>query len=259
MVNVARTTIGVSANFTNSGTVTGPAAPQRGSITAGGTSTNSGIFGATGRLDFCDAGKPTNGFDTNTGIIGGATTYCSLAPLPVELTRFSAQAAKGKVQLQWATAVERNSAAFVVERSATGEGFTAVAETKAQGNSAQATVYAATDAKPLAGLSYYRLRQVDRDGTTTYSQVLTVLVEAFNQPLSLYPNPATDRLILDLSTAPAAPCAVRLTSLTGQAMLTATLPGGQAPELSLAGLPAGLYLLHVRTAAGSTVQRIEKR
>ncbi|MBF9142548.1 T9SS type A sorting domain-containing protein [Hymenobacter properus] len=257
-LNNGRATISITGDFTNTGTVTGPAAPFRGSITATGVSVNSGTFGTTGRLDFCDAGRPANGFDTAAGTIGSATTFCLATPLPVELTRFSAQAAKGKVQLQWATATERNSAAFVVERSTTGEGFTAVAEIKAQGNSTQATVYAAIDAKPLAGTSYYRLRQVDLDGTVAYSKVATVHVEATNQPIDLYPNPATDRLTLDLS-ATAAPCDVRLTNLTGQVVLTTTLAGGQAQELPLTGVPAGLYLLHVRTAAGSTVQRIEKR
>lgn len=256
--------VGNGGNFTNSGTITGTAALPRATIRAAAGTTNSGNFGADGSyLDFCDSTPPnpaSNGFDSRAGTIGPNVAFCApVAPLPVELTRFSAQAGKGKVELQWATAQELNSAAFVVERSATGEGFAAVAKIKAQGNSTQATVYAALDAKPLAGLSYYRLRQVDLDGTTTYSQVLTVSVAAANQPLGFYPNPATDRLTLDLRAAPAAPCEVHLTSLTGKALLTTTLAGGQAQELPLAGVPAGLYLLHVRTATGSTVQRMEKK
>ncbi|MDO7854699.1 T9SS type A sorting domain-containing protein [Hymenobacter convexus] len=258
-INSGRANFDVTGDFTNTGTITGPAAPLRGSITATGISVNSGIFGTTGQLEFCDAGHPANGFDTAGGTIGAATTYCLTTPLPVELTVFTAQAAKGKVQLRWATAMELNSAKFVVERSAAGEAFSAVAEAAAQGNSTQATVYAALDAKPLAGTSYYRLRMVDLNGTTAYSQVQKVGVEATNQPLDFYPNPATDRLTLDLRTASATPCEVRLLSLTGQVLLKATLAGGQLQELPLAGVPAGLCLLQVRTAQGSTVQRIEKQ
>ncbi|MBF9221940.1 T9SS type A sorting domain-containing protein [Hymenobacter ruricola] len=254
-------TLAVSANFTNSasGVVTGPAAPQRGTITAGGYTQNSGAFGVTGRLNFCDAGSPSNGFDAAGGTIGSATIFCSAAPLPVVLTYFSAQASKGTVQLRWATATEHNSKAFVIERSADGEVFAAVAETKAQGSSTRAMEYAAVDAKPLPGTSYYRLRQVDVDGTTTYSKAATVSVAVPNQPVDFYPNPAADRLTLDLSTAPATPCEVRLVRLTGQLWLRASLTGGRAQELPLAGVPAGLYLLHVRTAQGSTVQRLEKQ
>ena len=74
-------------------------------------------------------------------------------------------------------------------------------------------------------------------------------------PISCYPNPATDRLTLDLTTIAPAPCEVRLLSLTGQLLRHETLAGGQLQDVSLAGIPAGLYVLKV----GSAVQRIEKR
>ncbi|MDO7848438.1 T9SS type A sorting domain-containing protein [Hymenobacter sp. M29] len=263
VANRGAVVVGNNGNFTNSGTITGTSTLPRATFRAAASTTNSGNFGADGSyLDFCDATPPspaTNGFDSRAGTIGPNVTYCaSAAPLPVELTVFTALAAKGKVRLQWATAMERNSAAFVVERSASGEGFSAVAEIKAQGNSTQATVYAAIDAKPLAGKSYYRLRMVDLDGTTAYSQVQKVDAGALSQSLDFYPNPAADHLTLDLRPAPAAPCEVRILSLTGQVLLKATLVGGQLRELPLAGVPAGLYLLQVRSAQGSTVQRMEK-
>jgi hypothetical protein len=76
------------------------------------------------------------------------------------------------------------------------------------------------------------------------------------ESISLYPNPITDRLTLDLTTVAAAPCEVRLLNLTtGQLLRHETLEGGQLRDISLAGLPAGLYVLKV----GNAVQRIEKR
>ncbi|GAB3858905.1 T9SS type A sorting domain-containing protein [Hymenobacter terrigena] len=248
--------VSTTANFTNmsSGVITGPAAPYRGSFTSAGYSSNAGAFGVVGRLDFCDSGNAT-GFDAQTGSVGASTTFCSLRPLPVELTSFAAEAVKGTVQLRWSTATERNSAKFVVERSATGEAFSAVREVAAHGNSATATEYIATDAAPLGGLSYYRLRQVDLDGSAEYSPVVTVSRKAGYEPISVYPNPATDRLTLDLTTVAAVPCEVRLLSLTGQLLRHETLAGGQLQDVSLAGIPAGLYVLKV----GSAVQRIEKR
>ncbi len=248
-----------SGDFNNSGTITGPAAPQRGSFTASGYTQNMGTFGVTGWLDFCDAGRPSTGFDARSGPVGPNTTFCSLAPLPVELVSFQAEPAKSQVQLRWVTASERNSARFVVERSAKGEVFVAVASVAAQGNAVRATAYAATDARPLPGTSYYRLRQIDLDGTEAFSPVVTVSLAASAARPAFYPNPATDRLTLDLSAAPAAPCTIRIMGLTGQVALTQQLAGGAVRELPLAGLPAGLYLLHIGTAQGSTVQRLEKR
>ncbi|MDB5268658.1 MAG: hypothetical protein JWP58_1698 [Hymenobacter sp.] len=248
--------VSTTSNFTNmsGGKMTGPAAPYRGSFTTSGYSSNAGAFGVVGRLDFCDSGNAT-GFDGQTGSVGPNTTFCSLRPLPVELTSFTAEAANGKVELRWRTASERNSAQFVVERSATGEAFSAVRDVAAQGNSTTATNYATTDAAPLAGLSYYRLRQTDLDGSTEYSPVVTVSRKAGYESFSFYPNPATDRLTLDLTTATAAPCEMRLLSPTGQLLRHETLAGGQLQEVSLAGIPAGLYVLKV----GSAVRRIEKR
>ena len=112
----------------------------------------------------------------------------------------------------------------------------------------------------MPGTSYYRLRQVDRDGAVAYSPVARVHVVPGPLPIVAYPNPATDRLTLDLTAIPAAePCAVRVLTLAGQVMRSETLAGGRVQEMPLAGLPAGLYLLQVRTAQGSTVQRLEKR
>ena len=192
--------VATTDNFINasSGKMTGPASPFRGSFTTAGYSSNAGAFGMMGRLDFCDFGN-VSGFDSQSGSVGHHTTFCSLRPLPVELTAFTAEAVNGKVQLRWNTATERNSAKFVVERSAVGEAFSSVREVAAQGNSTAATAYAATDAAPMAGLSYYRLRQVDLDGSVEYSPVVTVNLKAGYAPISCYPNPATDRLTLDLT------------------------------------------------------------
>jgi hypothetical protein len=254
-------TLAVTGNFSNSGAVTGPGAPLRGSITATGTTSNTGTFGVVGRLDFCDATAPTpasNGFDTRGGTIGAATTYCSGRPLPVELTSFTATAAQGQVQVRWRTASEHNSQRFVVERSANGEDYVAVTTVAGQGSTAQATAYAVTDAKPLAGTSYYRLRQIDHDGSATYSLVAAVHNAAEHPQFTLYPNPATDHLLVDLTSA-AEPCKVRLLGLSGNVWLELALQGGSQQQVPLAGLPAGLYLLQVRTAQGSTVQRVQKQ
>lgn len=249
--------VSTTSNFDNKsgGKMTGPASPFRGSFTTTGYSSNAGAFGVVGLLDFCDSDNAT-GFNAQTGSVGTRTTFCSLRPLPVELTSFTADAVNGTVQLRWNTATERNSAKFVVERSATGAEFSAVREVAARGNSTTATDYTTADAAPLAGLSYYRLRQVDLDGSAEYSPVVTMSRKAGYESISLYPNPATDRLTLDLTTVAAAPCEVRLLSpTTGQLLRHQTLAGGQLQEVSLAGLPAGLYVLKV----GSAVQRIEKR
>ena len=97
------------------------------------------------------------------------------------------------MQVAWATASERNSAYFVVERSANGRAFSEIKRVEAQHSSTSRHDYGTLDTAPLAGTSYYRLRQVDQDGTTAYSNIATVRFDgkAGAPALLAYPNPAT--------------------------------------------------------------------
>ena len=249
-------------NFTNSGNLNGSATSTRGTVLVYGVSNNSGVVGGSGLLNFCDKSTtPANmgGFDTNTGTVNtgnGNVVYCA-APLPVSLTSFSAQRYEGQVLVQWTTASELNNKEFVVERSADGYAFVALETVAGHGTLAYRSTYSVTDARPLPGLSYYRLRQVDYDGTRTYSPVASM-----SRPVTevtVYPNPTADAFTLDLSGLAAGPCLVRLLSLPGQLVLSQTLAGGQAQPLSLASLPAGTYLLEVVSAMqGRQVQRVVK-
>lgn len=95
-------------------------------------------------------------------------------PLPVELLAFSARPDGDRVRLDWTTATERNNAFFTVERSADNGLFSAVLEVEGAGDSQQQLDYLAYDPSPLPGLSYYRLRQTDHDGTSTVSAAVAV-------------------------------------------------------------------------------------
>ncbi|RZK48042.1 MAG: hypothetical protein EOO59_17090, partial [Hymenobacter sp.] len=104
-------------------------------------------------------------------------------PLPVVLTRFAAQAAGQAVAVSWATASEQHSAWFEVERSADGVAFAKIGRVAAAGTTSQGQQYQLSDRAPLPGTSYYRLRQIDLDGTAHYSPVATVQLAAPATPL----------------------------------------------------------------------------
>lgn len=254
-----------SGNFFNNGTITGPAAQPGGQVRAGSYTVNNGSFGADGSyLDFCDGTPPTpasNGFDSRGGTVGGNVTFCAASsntnPLPVTLTSFTATPRAETVLLRWTTASELNNKEFVLERSADGRQYQALQTLAGRGTVLTASTYAATDAQPLPGRSYYRLRQVDLNGARSYSPAATV---SRTTAITAYPNPTAGGLTLDLRALPAGPCPVRLRSLPGQLVLAQTLAAGQAQLLSLAALPAGTYLLEVESPAqGRSVQRIVKR
>ena len=177
------------------------------------------------------------------------------APLPVELIAFSATRQGSAVQVAWATASEKNSAYFVVERSANGRTLDALTRVDAQGTSTARVNYGTLDQAPLGGTSYYRLRQVDKDGTTAYSNVATVRFEGKVGVPSLvaYPNPATGSGF-QLATSNLAPASgtVRVFDNVGRLVFTQSIAAGTAeatvrPAQSLA---SGMYFATWTTADG---------
>ena len=177
------------------------------------------------------------------------------APLPVELITFSATRQGSAVQVAWATASEKNSAYFVVERSANGRTFDALTRVEAQGTSTARVNYGTLDQAPLGGTSYYRLRQVDKDGTTAYSNVATVRFEgkAGVPSLVAYPNPATGSGF-QLATSNLAPAngTVRVFDNVGRLVFTQPIAAGTAEATVRPAQPlaSGMYFATWTTADG---------
>jgi hypothetical protein len=169
--------------------------------------------------------------------------------LPVVLTALAARRQAGGIWVRWATASEMHSDRFEVQRSADGVAFATVATVPAQGTAFQPRSYAVFDAAAPAGGLYYRLRQVDTDGTVTFSPVVAVGAEAAGA-LVVFPNPTPGLLLL------AGPGATqyRVCNALGQPLRQALMPAGQA-AISVADLPAGAYLLELETPAGRVVRR----
>ncbi len=175
-------------------------------------------------------------------------TISSGSPLPVELTRFDATAKGAGVNLSWATASEKNNDRFDVQRSATGEAFETIGSLKGTGNSTMAHEYAFVDKLPVAGLAYYRLKQVDTDGTTTFSPVVTVKGTALSG--LAFPNPSAGQITL---AADLGAVAYRVYNAIGQTVLQGQATGGE--RLNVAGLPKGPFFLELTGPAGRSTQR----
>lgn len=94
--------------------------------------------------------------------------------LPVKLGDFSGLPKQSTVLLQWTTQSEINSDHFNVERSSDGVHFTSLASVSAYGNSTNQINYSYTDLLPEAGINFYRLKMVDKDGQFEYSKTITV-------------------------------------------------------------------------------------
>jgi hypothetical protein len=124
----------------------------------------------------------------------------AISILPIELVKFSARAVEGnreKVEITWQTAWERDNDYFEVEKSRDGINFQSIARVQSKGNNGYSNSvqhYVHYDEQPWLGKNYYRLKQVDFDGTTTYSKIEVVIFERNALAptaghMEVYPNP----------------------------------------------------------------------
>ncbi len=193
--------------------------------------------------------------------ISTATRSAPPAPLPVELTTFAGTVdARGTALLHWATATERNSAYFALERSADGTAFAEADRVAAAGTSSQPKAYQWPDPQRLAQPTYYRLRQADRDGAVHYSAVVALApTPRVARQLEVYPNPSAGRDVqLLLRGFDGEMLTLRLTDALGRPVLAQRLAPAEAQYLAPLALPRGLapgtYLLSL-SGSGSPIQK----
>lgn len=178
-------------------------------------------------------------------------------PLPVELTAFTAERQLGDAWLRWTTAQEPANNYFAVESSADGLQFRRIATVAGQGTGTQGAAYELKDpniARYGALTIYYRLRQVDQDGSETFSPVRSVsapLVAALT--IQAYPNPFGGALAVRIEAASAGAATLALHDALGRTVWQQALvlaPGATAYSVPAAGaLPPGVYLLTVSQGA----------
>ena len=186
---------------------------------------------------FCD---PLTLTSTNGG--------CQAAPLPVELVFFEGTSENFRVQLNWQTASETNNESFDIQRSADGKTWDNLAFVPGHGTTNEEQSYTYTDERPLPGLNYYRLKQMDYDGKFEYSQIVSVEVERDGKGFDLFPNPVTGSVTLALESDYAGEATLTLYDLLGKQMKTQVLSlegGSFRTSIGLDGLPDGVYLVAV--------------
>lgn len=181
-------------------------------------------------------------FTTSFGMLFDNFNITMVSPLSVTLVRFEASPTMDAVELEWATATERNNAVFVLERSADLEAWEPIAEVEGAGNSQTMITYGTKDQQPLQGTSYYRLKQIDHDGTEDISQVRPVHFSQHGPDLFAWPNPAKDLLHVQID---GPNSSAQVFNALGQQMHVAQEWIGNVVALHIAALPSGTY--QVRT------------
>ncbi len=229
---------------------------------------------ANGAIDYFVFNIPTASYnpeanfmlslDTGTGFAATSfnPTTCSedgdITPLPVELLSFKGKATPSGVNLEWETASEINNDRFEVERSQDGRNFQKIGTVDGAGSSSVSHNYSYLDYVAITGILYYRLRQVDFDGTDSYSKTIAIKLKAGpgSGKFAVYPNPANGTKVTVSVAGTGADTnggIIQVTDMSGRVVfnykLTAGNPLVEVPVQDM-NLAKGMYVVNLLQTSG---------
>ncbi|QES90278.1 T9SS type A sorting domain-containing protein [Rhizosphaericola mali] len=189
---------------------------------------------------------------------GTATPYLQgqfLTPasvLPIKLTSFIAKKEGNSVQLNWETASEINNKGFYIQRSNDGKTFNSlgfVGSFASGGTSNNILNYSYTDATPGTGAVYYRLNQVDLDGTSNYSTIQSLFLGTTSSDVMVAPNPVITSVNLNNALVGAD---YSIYSMSGQLVKSGKVSASLMP-IDASNLRSGIYVIKTSNNAGVPV------
>jgi hypothetical protein len=177
--------------------------------------------------------------------------------LPVKLIVLSVMQDKNDALLKWQTASEENSDRFEVERSIDNTTYNMVGNLIAAGNSTDIKYYKfKDDLNPLITQNistvYYRLKQVDKDGTIAYSNIITLNLKSYNDNITLYPLPLNNLLNATTSNGES------ITQLVIMDMNGKEIIKSNTHQIDVSAIASGMYLVKIDAGDKIYFQKITK-
>ncbi len=176
----------------------------------------------------------------------------STASLPLSMRAFSGENIGNQTnQLKWETASESNNAAFEIQRSTDAVNFQIIGNQKGAGTTTTPQYYTFLDVNPANGVNYYRLRQIDTDGKSTFSKTIAVNnATGVNKHLKAYPSVCSD--ILTIETEAETVGQLTITDAIGKTVWTNddVAKGFSTLDVNTSRLPVGIYFIQFKTKAG---------
>jgi hypothetical protein len=184
-------------------------------------------------------------------------------PLPIELLQFIGLAMPLSNKLDWSTASESNNAGFFIQKSISGFEWNTIGFLKGMGNSNQITNYSFSDFDTKHASVYYRLKQVDLNGTSSISQPINILRTISDKAslIVVYPNPIKESIQIKSSSFENENFVLSLWSLKGEKLMernSSFLNGFQSFEISYLNLPTGTYLLVIDAQGKRLTKKLSK-
>lgn len=227
---------------------------------SGGTGQLTSSSNVTRSQGDCASATPVNLGCSNLEIeingpgISSRRVNCSVTALPVKLVYFNAEVENDRVLLNWKTSMELNNDYFTIEKSTDGETFETVKHIAGAGNSNQNLTYSEVDMLNNVPVVYYRLKQTDFDGTTSYSDVVEVFNTETGDDMKIYPNPNESDVVRIDAGEKFANKKIEITGLDGR-VLQHIVPRQRVVEAEV--LPRGIYFVRIYNSS-SNIERTFK-
>lgn len=180
--------------------------------------------------------------------------------VPVELSSFTAQPTGSAVLLKWTTASETNNLGFDIERSTDNQNWRAIGFVNGYGSTADSHDYTFEDTNPPDGPLNYRLKQMDADGKTHYSEVVSLFTRPTSFAItSIYPNPFNAETRITFQIEKEGLVEIEIYSINGRHIKTLLSENQDAGAHSViwdaSKVSSGAYIVHVRFSGKTKVKK----
>ncbi|MFK7950096.1 MAG: BspA family leucine-rich repeat surface protein [Saprospiraceae bacterium] len=207
-------------------------------------------------LSYCNASAARDSLINHYGwTISGDNYYCPVTP--VNLLKFTGQLMDNKVLLQWQTATEENNEGFNIQRSKDGITWTTIGVVEDEtAIIPQEDTY--TDTEPFQDITYYRLQQVDFDGQTEYSDIVSIQMNSNDvEDFNIFPNPVINQLTINCTGNINNIQTIDLINSNGQIIKT-KVPTSNRTYFNMKSLPSGIYVVLVKSTNGIISKKVIK-
>ena len=198
-------------------------------------------------------------FPGNLGVVVRYLLGAEEGPLPVTLLDFKAVLVNEKVLVQWKTTREQNLTGYTILKSTDGIAFSPIGYEAAKSYGSLTAEYSIPDNQPNKGLNYYKLKIIDKDGTFSFSKIVSVNINSDIFTWKIFPNPVQHTLFIS-TYGRNEKVTFQISDAVGRKIkeLYVSLNGNSSFAIPIAQLPKGIYTLQLRTASKTETKQFIK-
>jgi hypothetical protein len=189
---------------------------------------------------------------SNWGIGGGTEN-----PLPIELSEFYSICDNGQITIHWTTESETNNNYFNIEKSLDSKKWNEITKIDGAGNTAETKNYSFADIENDSDIVYYRLKQTDFDGLSSYSPIISAECENFQSPkFIIYPNPNNGQFFINSTLRDDVEYSINIMDATGKVIFNKHSLSGNKREIDLGLIDSGFYILTINYGRRNVTQKL---